>query len=171
MVARPAGAAARDAGRGGGADLGRRRECVAIRGMVIHTATQRKLTYGELAAKAATDAGTQGRGAQETRRVQARRALDPAPDTPSKVNGSAVFGIDVRVPDMLRAMVVRSPVIGGKVVSFDAASAKSVKGVATRCRSSSALRWSQTLLDREERRRRAQGGVGRRSLRQAQQRR
>ena len=50
-------------------------------------------------------------------------------DTPAKVNGTAEFGIDARVPGMVYASIEQSPVIGGKPVSFDAAKAKSMPGV------------------------------------------
>ncbi len=50
-------------------------------------------------------------------------------DTPSKVNGTAEFGIDVKLPGMLYAALAQCPVIGGKVVSFDAAKAKGMPGV------------------------------------------
>ena len=50
-------------------------------------------------------------------------------DSPEKVNGSGVFGIDVKVPGMLTATILRSPVIGGKLSSVDDAAAKAVKGV------------------------------------------
>ena len=50
-------------------------------------------------------------------------------DIPAKVDGSARFGIDVRVPGMLYAVVARCPTFGGKPVRFDAAKAKAVPGV------------------------------------------
>jgi len=50
-------------------------------------------------------------------------------DTPAKVNGTAEFGIDVKLPGMVYASLAQCPVIGGKVVSFDAARAKSMPGV------------------------------------------
>ena len=53
----------------------------------------------------------------------------PRVDIPAKVNGSAGFGIDVRVPDMLFAVIARCPTFGGKAAKFDAAKAKSVAGV------------------------------------------
>jgi isoquinoline 1-oxidoreductase beta subunit len=53
----------------------------------------------------------------------------PRKDIPAKTNGSAIFGIDVREPGMLYAMVERCPVFGGKVRTFDAAAAKSIPGV------------------------------------------
>jgi isoquinoline 1-oxidoreductase beta subunit len=50
-------------------------------------------------------------------------------DTPDKVKGSAMFGIDAKLPGMLVAAVARPPVFGGRVVSFDTTKAKSVAGV------------------------------------------
>src|SRR5262249_14308658 len=50
-------------------------------------------------------------------------------DVPEKVNGSAVFGIDVQLPGMLVARVLRCPVFGGKVASFNADKAKRIPGV------------------------------------------
>jgi isoquinoline 1-oxidoreductase subunit beta len=53
----------------------------------------------------------------------------PRKDIPSKTDGSAIFGLDVRVPNMAYAVVARCPVFGGKVKSFDATAAKGMKGV------------------------------------------
>ena len=53
----------------------------------------------------------------------------PRLDTPGKVDGSAVYGIDVRPPDLLFAVVARCPVYGGSATSFDATRAKAVNGV------------------------------------------
>ena len=50
-------------------------------------------------------------------------------DTPAKVDGSAEFGIDVKLPGMLYAALAQCPVIGGKPVSFDGAQAKGMPGV------------------------------------------
>ena len=50
-------------------------------------------------------------------------------DTPEKITGRAEFGIDVKLPGLLTALVARPPVFGGKVKSFDAAAAKAVPGV------------------------------------------
>lgn len=50
-------------------------------------------------------------------------------DTPAKVNGTAEFGIDVKVPGMVYAALAQCPVIGGKVRSVDAAKAKGMPGV------------------------------------------
>ena len=53
----------------------------------------------------------------------------PRADIPKKVDGSAVFGMDVRIPGMLYAVVARCPVFGGKPKGFDASKAKTVNGV------------------------------------------
>ena len=53
----------------------------------------------------------------------------PRLDTPAKVNGSAEYGIDFRLPDMKYAVLARCPVFGGKVASFDDKEAKKVSGV------------------------------------------
>src|SRR4030095_11029437 len=53
----------------------------------------------------------------------------PRLDLPEKVNGTAQFGIDVKLPGLLTARVVRCPVFGGKVASFNADKAKAIKGV------------------------------------------
>ena len=50
-------------------------------------------------------------------------------DSPAKINGTAVYGIDVTVPGMLTAVIARPPVFGGRVKSFDAAKALAVPGV------------------------------------------
>src|SRR5438445_9436284 len=50
-------------------------------------------------------------------------------DTPEKITGRGVYGVDVVVPGMLVASIERCPVFGGKVKSFDATAAKQVKGV------------------------------------------
>jgi isoquinoline 1-oxidoreductase beta subunit len=50
-------------------------------------------------------------------------------DTPEKIDGRAVFGLDVKLDGLLTAVVARSPVFGGKVKSFDDSAAKAVPGV------------------------------------------
>ncbi|MGH7454230.1 MAG: xanthine dehydrogenase family protein molybdopterin-binding subunit, partial [bacterium] len=50
-------------------------------------------------------------------------------DTPEKVDGSAKYGIDMQVPEMLYAVVARCPVFGGKAAQFDATKAKALPGV------------------------------------------
>jgi isoquinoline 1-oxidoreductase beta subunit len=103
--------------------------CRAQSGEVLHPPTGRRATYGELAADAAH--------MPVPRNVALKRPQDfkligtPAKrlDTPSKLNGSAVYGIDVRLPGMKIATLAQSPVFGGRVKSVDDTAAKAVKGV------------------------------------------
>jgi isoquinoline 1-oxidoreductase beta subunit len=103
--------------------------CHAENGSVVHAATKRRLTYGSLAEAAAKlPAPTDVKLKDPS---QFRRIGKPTNrlDTPDKVNGRTGFGIDVRRPGMLHAVVLRCPVFGGKVASFDATKAKAVPGV------------------------------------------
>ena len=103
--------------------------CKADSGKVIHTASNRSVAYGELleaAAKITPPATPKLKDPKDFKIIgKAVKRLD----SPVKVNGKAIFGMDVRVPGMLYATILRSPVIGGKVKSVDDAAAKAVKGV------------------------------------------
>lgn len=90
----------------------------------------KKATYGQLAAKAATmevpkDVPLKPSSQFKVVGNMKQKRLD----TVAKVNGTAQFGIDTRVPGMLYAAVAMSPIIGGKVASFDDSRAKSMPGV------------------------------------------
>src|SRR5215475_1985017 len=108
-----------------------KKQCEAKKGTVVHEDSGRKATYGEL-----IDAA-QKLPVPDPEKVELKDEADfelighatPRVDIPSKVNGSAGFGLDVRVPDMLFAMVARCPTFGGKATRFDAAKAKAVPGV------------------------------------------
>jgi len=103
--------------------------CRAQSGQVLHAPTGRSIKYGELAADAAR--------MPVPERVVLKRPEDfkligtPAKrlDTPAKVNGAAVYGIDVRPPGVKIATLAQSPVFGGRVKNVDDAAAKAVKGV------------------------------------------
>ncbi len=103
--------------------------CKAQSGKVIHAASNRSAAYGDLleaAAKITPPADPKLKDPKDFKFIgKAVKRLD----SPDKVNGKAIFGMDVRVPGMLYATVLRSPVIGGKVKSVDDAAAKAVKGV------------------------------------------
>jgi isoquinoline 1-oxidoreductase beta subunit len=104
-------------------------ECRAERGAVVHGASKRRLSYGALVAKAAAlpvpgDVPLKAPKDWKILGTPVKRL-----DTPPKVDGSAEFGLDVKVPGMLVAVVARCPVPGGKVASFDATKAKAVPGV------------------------------------------
>src|SRR5438270_10125912 len=88
-----------------------------------------KLSYGELAV--AAQAQTPPKSVKLKDRKEWKIIGKPTRrlDSPEKITGKAQFGMDVRMPDLRTALVARSPVFGGKVKSFDASKAKSVKGV------------------------------------------
>ncbi len=104
-------------------------ECRAERGAVVHGPTKRRLTYGALAATAATLPVPQDVPLKDPKDWKILGTRVRRLDTPPKVDGSAQFGIDVKVPGMLVAVVARCPVFGGKVASFDATKAQAVPGV------------------------------------------
>src|SRR3989454_3167769 len=103
--------------------------CRAQSGEVRHAPTGRRLKYGALAADAARMPVPES--------VVLKRPADfkligtPAKrlDTPSKVNGTAVYGIDARPPGVKIATLAQSPVFGGRVKSVDDSKAKAVKAV------------------------------------------
>jgi isoquinoline 1-oxidoreductase beta subunit len=103
--------------------------CRAENSKVLNTATSDELTYGSLAeaaAKMPVPGSVPLKDPAQFRIVgKARKRLD----TPGKVDGSITFGIDVRLPDMVYAVVERCPVFGGSVASFDATKAKATPGV------------------------------------------
>ena len=104
------------------------RECSAAEGMIVHAATQRKASFGAVAADAAKLPVPQNptlRPASQLKLVGKRLARV---DVPSKVDGSAKFGIDVQVAGMLLAAIRAAPT-GGKLASFDEAKAKAMPGV------------------------------------------
>ncbi len=103
--------------------------CTAENSTVVHVPTGRRFTYGELADKAAklpVPANPKLKSPKEFRLIGKRI---PRLETPRKLDGSAVYGIDVKVPGALAATVARCPVFGGRVKSFDTTRAKNVKGV------------------------------------------
>ena len=104
-------------------------ECRAERGAVVHARSKRRLTYGKLVTKAATLGAPPDVPLKDPKDWKILGTRVRRLDTPPKVDGSAQFGIDVKVPGMLVAVVARSPVFGGKVTSFDAAKTKAVPGV------------------------------------------
>jgi isoquinoline 1-oxidoreductase beta subunit len=103
--------------------------CRARKGVVTHTPSGRTLSYGALAAKAATVPVPDTVALKDPGDFTLIGTPVKRPDTPSKVNGTAQYGIDVRLPGMLIATVAASPVLGGKVASLDDEKAKAVSGV------------------------------------------
>ena len=103
--------------------------CTTDTGVVMHQATGRKLTYGALVDKAAALPVPKTVTLKDPKNFKVLGKSLARLDVPEKVNGTAGFGIDVKLPGLLTARVVRCPVFGGKVASFNADKAKAVPGV------------------------------------------
>jgi len=103
--------------------------CRAQKGVVTHSPTGRRLTYGALADKAARLPVPAQVPLKDPKDFKLIGTSAKRLDTPAKVNGSAQYGIDVRLPGMKIATVAASPVVGGKVASLDDSKAKAIKGV------------------------------------------
>jgi isoquinoline 1-oxidoreductase beta subunit len=103
--------------------------CRTEKGNVIHNPTGRKLSYGELVEKAATLPAPKEVKLKEAKDFKLIGKPIKRLDTPEKVDGSGIFGLDVKIPGLLTAVIARPPVFGGKVKSFNADKAKAVPGV------------------------------------------
>jgi isoquinoline 1-oxidoreductase subunit beta len=106
-----------------------RASCKAENGAILHTASNRRASYGELASKAATLPVPTDVTLKTAKDYKLVGKSIPRIDTPAKVNGSAEYGIDFRLPDMKYAVLARCPVIGGKATSFDDKETKKIAGV------------------------------------------
>ena len=89
----------------------------------------RKLTYGHLAAAAAKLPPPAKVELKDPKTFKLIGKPIKRLDTPEKLNGKAEFGIDVKLPGMLTAVVARPPIFGAKMKSFDDARARSMPGV------------------------------------------
>lgn len=103
--------------------------CLAQSGEVLHPPSARSIKYGALAADAAAMPVPEN---VALKRPQDFRLIgSPAKrlDTPTKVNGTAVYGIDVRPLGVKIATLAQSPAFGGRLKSVDDIAAKTIKGV------------------------------------------
>jgi isoquinoline 1-oxidoreductase beta subunit len=104
-------------------------EVDVVAGTIRHAASNRQVHFGEVAEAASKLSFP----AEVKLKDAAQFALVGKPvkrlDSPAKVNGSAQFGIDARLPNMGIAAVAASPVLGGKVAAVDEQKALAVKGV------------------------------------------
>lgn len=104
-------------------------ECYAESGHIIHKPTGRKFHYGELVQDAAKLEPPKDVVLKRKEEYKILRKPLPRQDTPLKVSGTAVFGIDKRLPGMLYAVVERNPRFLGKVKSFDDSATRQVPGI------------------------------------------
>lgn len=103
-------------------------ECRTERSMVIHK-SGKKVSYGKLASAAAKQPMPKEPKLKDPSEYKIIGQPLKRLDTPHKVNGSGKYGMDVRLPGMLTAVMARPPVPGGKPVKVDDSKAKQVKGV------------------------------------------
>jgi isoquinoline 1-oxidoreductase beta subunit len=104
-------------------------DCRAANGVVMHEESGRSLRFGALAAAASKLPVPEEVFLKEPEEFVLLGKPIPRLDTPIKVDGSAVFGLDVQLDGLLTATVVRCPTIGGSVKSFDATAALKLAGV------------------------------------------
>src|SRR6186997_1155897 len=104
-------------------------ECYAENGFVIHKPTGKKLGYGELvedASKLTPPKEVKLKKREEYKIIGKPLARQ---DNPNKINGKAEFGLDVKLPGMLYAVIERNPRFKGKVKSFDDTATMKIPGV------------------------------------------
>lgn len=103
--------------------------CKAEKGFVIHADGSRRLSFGQLVPRAAQMEVPKDVTLKNPADFRVLGTSKKRLDTPDKTNGKAIFGIDVMMPNMLTAVVVRPPVFGGKIKTIDDSAAKKIPGV------------------------------------------
>jgi isoquinoline 1-oxidoreductase subunit beta len=103
--------------------------CNAEKGEVIHVPTGRRLSYSNLVDVAAALPVPEKVTLKDPKDFKLIGTPVKRLDAPEKVNGTAQYGIDVRIPGMKVAAVAACPVFGGKLESVDDSRAKTTKGV------------------------------------------
>jgi isoquinoline 1-oxidoreductase subunit beta len=103
--------------------------CTTSSGEVTHAASGRKLSYGELALAASSQTPPKDVALKDPKDFVLIGKPLKRLDTPDKVNGKAVYGIDAMLPGMKFATLAACPVFGGKVAKVDDSAAKKVPGV------------------------------------------
>ena len=104
-------------------------ECAAATGVITHKASNRTTTYGKVAQAASKIEPPKDVPLKDPKDWKIIGKGVKRLDTPDKVTGKAIYGIDVRLPGMLYAAIKACPVNGGKLKSFDAAKIDGNKGV------------------------------------------
>jgi len=104
-------------------------ECTTEKGAVVHAKSKRRATYGELATKAATLTPPADAPLKDPKDFKLIGTRVPGVDNKKIVTGTALFGIDVKLPGMLYATYTKCPTFGGKVVSANLDEVKKRPGV------------------------------------------
>jgi isoquinoline 1-oxidoreductase beta subunit len=103
--------------------------CRAQHGEVLDAPSGRRLTYGALAAEAARTPIPKDVPLKQPKDFTLIGTPAKRLDTPPKVDGTAIYGIDARPPGVMIATLAQSPVFGGRLKSVDDRAARAVKGV------------------------------------------
>jgi isoquinoline 1-oxidoreductase beta subunit len=104
-------------------------DCTVANSRVTHAASGRSATFGELSQTAVRQSVPTSPTLKDPSTYKLRRTAQARRDLRSKVDGSAIYGIDFTLPGMLYAAVDIAPVFGGKLVSVDTAAAEKMPGV------------------------------------------
>jgi isoquinoline 1-oxidoreductase beta subunit len=103
--------------------------CQVVRGVIRHPSSSQTMTYGEVATAAARLTVPTNVPLKDPSKFTLIGTPAKRLDTPAKVNGTAVFGIDAKVPGMLIGTLAIAPVQGGKLANINEAAAKAIPGV------------------------------------------
>lgn len=105
-------------------------ECEVAQSRVVHQASVRQASFGELAAAAGKLSVPESPVLKDPKDFTYIGKSAPRKDLAGKIDGSAVFGIDVVQPDMLHAALAMPARFGARITGFDGAEAKAMRGVA-----------------------------------------
>jgi isoquinoline 1-oxidoreductase subunit beta len=103
--------------------------CATVNGEVIHAESGRRLGYGALADAASAETPPKDVPVKDPKNFVLIGKPLKRFDTPDKVNGKTVYGIDAMLPGMKFATLAMSPVFGGKIGKVDDAAARKIAGV------------------------------------------
>jgi isoquinoline 1-oxidoreductase beta subunit len=103
--------------------------CEAVMGQVLHLPSGRRLAYTQLQEAAALVQPIPVSAVRPATQWRVLGKSRPRPDIPARVDGSARYGIDVRVPGMMFAAVLHAPSFGGKLIDVDPGPAMALAGV------------------------------------------
>jgi len=96
---------------------------------LMHAASGRSASYGDMASKAVDFDPPANLPLKDSNAYTIAGTPKQRFDIPAKVNGSAIYGVDVRLPNMMFAAIRACPVFGGKLKSFDAKAVSAMRGV------------------------------------------
>jgi isoquinoline 1-oxidoreductase beta subunit len=104
-------------------------ECKAENSVITHAASNRRTTYGKVAAAASKLTPPENPALKDPKDWKLAGKRLARLDTAEKTNGSLIYGADLKLPGLLNAAIKDCPVFGGRVKSFDAAKVEKMPGV------------------------------------------